>query len=84
MPNITFLYKRGLRQLTKLQLPSYLQRTAVPLFINSNTVKTNGGVDVELHTFLTSVLMWTNCQLPASPLYRLGKDTKFELKARLP
>ena len=28
MTNISFLYKTGLRQLTKLQLPSWLQRTA--------------------------------------------------------
>jgi len=73
MSNITFLYKTGLRQLTKLQLPSYLQPTAVTVFINSKPLKTNGGVDVKLHTFLTSALMWANCQPPASPLYRLGK-----------
>ena len=73
MSSIPFLYKTELRQLTKLQLLSYLQRAAVPVFINGKTVKTNGGVDVELHTFLTSALTWTNCQPPASPLYRLGK-----------
>jgi len=66
-----------------LCLTTYHTMKNILRLIKRHTMKTCGGVEVQLHTFLTSALLGWVVSFAPWPLYRRGRSRRYPLDRRL-
>jgi hypothetical protein len=75
----------GKRKIEKIsKIVKKVRGEVVPVLIKHYLMKTYEGVDVEIHIFLTSALVW-RCMVSFTPrsLYSQGKSPRYPLDRRL-